>query len=175
MSVHSMSNQQEYRPNVAIVLCNDRAQVLWARRVGHDGWQFPQGGVNQDETILDAVYREMKEELGLKPTHVELIAFTKDWLKYEIPRRYIRVSSRSTFKGQKQKWFMFKFIGDESDFCLDCSGHPEFDDWKWVNYWTPADRVISFKRDVYRRALSELEPYIDQIHSESRFARQPAN
>lgn len=175
MSVHSMSNQQEYRPNVAIVLCNDRAQVLWARRIGHDGWQFPQGGVNRDESILDAVYREMEEELGLKPTHVELIAFTKDWLKYEIPRRYIRVSSRSTFKGQKQKWFMFKFIGDESDFCLDCSGHPEFDEWKWVSYWTPADRVISFKRDVYRRALAELEPYIDQIHSESRFARQSAN
>ena len=168
-------DSQGYRANVGMILMDSDGQVLVGGRAGRRGWQFPQGGVNQDESILDAVYREMDEELGLKPTHVELIAYTKDWLKYEIPRRYIRVSSRSTFKGQKQKWFMFKFIGDESDFCLDCSGHPEFDKWKWVSYWTPADRVISFKRDVYRRALSELEPYIDQIHSESRFARQSAN
>ncbi len=171
----SLSDQFAYRANVAIVLCNDRAQVLWARRVGRDGWQFPQGGVDADESILEAVYREMDEELGLKPEHVELLGSTKDWLTYEIPRRYVRVRSRNRIKGQKQKWFMFKFLGDESDFCLDCSGHPEFDDWKWVSYWTPADRVISFKRDVYIKALTELEPFVDQIHNNSRFSRRSAN
>ncbi len=165
MANSSSLSRNKYRSNVAIVLCNNRNQVLWARRIGHDGWQFPQGGIDQNESTLDAVYREMEEELGLKPTHVELIGSTKNWLTYEIPRKYIRKGSQHRFKGQKQKWFMFKFIGNESDFCLDCSGHPEFDDWKWVNYWTPADRVISFKREVYRKALTELEPYIDRMHN----------
>lgn len=165
MTISFQSDWSEYRANVAIVLCNDHAQVLWARRIRHDGWQFPQGGVDEDESTLDAVYREMEEELGLKPSHVRLIGSTKDWLKYDIPRKYVRIRSNRKLKGQKQKWFMFKFIGDESDFCLDCSTNPEFDDWKWVNYWTPADRVISFKRDVYRKALAELEPYFIQIHN----------
>ncbi len=165
MTFQSQNEWHEYRENVAIVLCNDHAQVLWARRIGHDGWQFPQGGVDRHESTLEAVYREMEEELGLKPKHVELLGSTKNWLTYDIPERYVRVQNRRKLKGQKQKWFMFKFVGEESDFCLDCSTHPEFDDWKWVNYWTPADRVISFKRDVYRKALRELEPFIDQIHN----------
>lgn len=165
VAVSSHKSFNEYRANVAIVICNDQAQVLWARRIGHDGWQFPQGGIDDDESTIDAVYREMEEELGLKPTHVRLIGSTKDWLKYDIPEKYVRIRSKRKLKGQMQKWFMFKFIGDESDFCLDCSTHPEFDDWKWVNYWTPAHRVISFKRDVYRKALAELEPYVHQIHN----------
>lgn len=175
MSAQSLSNLHDYRENVAIVLCNDRAQVLWARRIGHDGWQFPQGGVDADESTLEAVYREMEEELGLKPSHVRLIGSTKDWLTYDIPERYVRVRSKRRLKGQKQKWFMFKFIGDESDFCLDCCDNPEFDEWQWVNYWTPADRVISFKRDVYVKALTELEPFIDQIHNSSRYSQRSAN
>lgn len=165
MTTSLQSDWNGYRANVAIVLCNDNAQVLWARRIGHDGWQFPQGGVDEDESTLEAVYREMEEELGLKPSHVRLIGSTKDWLKYDIPKKYVRFRSKRTLKGQKQKWFMFKFIGDESDFCLDCSTKPEFDDWKWVNYWTPAHRVISFKRDVYRQALTELEPYLNRNHN----------
>jgi len=172
MSIHSRSGWHDYRANVAIVLCNEFAQVLWARRIDHHGWQFPQGGVGENESTLDAVYREMQEELGLKSSHVELIGATKDWLTYDIPRRFVRVRSERRLKGQKQKWFMFKFIGNESDFCLDCSEYPEFDDWQWVDYWTPADRVISFKRDVYRRALTELEPFVNQIHHRHQFKKR---
>ncbi len=161
----SLPNLVEYRSNVAIVICNDHAQVLWARRIRRDGWQFPQGGIDHNESTLDAVYRELEEELGLKPCHVKLIGSTKNWLTYEIPHKYHRMNSRRKIKGQRQKWFMFKLIGNESDLCLNGSARPEFDHWKWVNYWVPADHVISFKRAVYRQALTELEPYINQLHN----------
>ena len=157
------TQQPDYRPNVAIVLCNKHAQVLWARRIRHDGWQFPQGGIAPNETSDEAAYRELEEELGLKPDHVRLIGSTNQWFRYDIPQRYLRSRYRSRHRGQTQKWFLFEFIGDESDFCLDCSAHPEFDDWKWVDYRTAADRVVSFKQSVYRDALAELEPYFGRI------------
>lgn len=163
--MQTMADQGEYRANVALVLCNRRAQVLWARRIRHDGWQFPQGGVDSDETSDEAAYRELEEELGLKPTHVRLIGSTKTWFKYDIPNRYARYRNQYVFRGQKQKWFLFEFVGNESDFCLNCTSHPEFDAWKWVDYWTPPDRVISFKKAVYREALKELEPFVSQISS----------
>ena len=157
-----------YRPNVAIVLCNQDTQVLWARRINHDGWQFPQGGVHSNETSREAAYRELDEELGLKSHHVRLIGSTDNWLKYDIPNRYNcsnRYRSNSKFKGQIQKWFLFEFLGEESDFCLNCTSEPEFDDWKWVDYWYPAEWVIEFKQNVYRTALAELERYL--IHKNS--------
>ncbi len=156
-----------YRPNVAIVLCNHKSQVLWARSVRHDGWQFPQGGVCSNETSHQAVYRELEEELGLKPHHVRLIASTEDWLKYDIPHHYSsnRFRPNSTrLKGQIQKWFLFKFLGEESDFCLDANIKPEFNDWKWVDYWSAVERVIEFKQDVYRVALGELERYLSLLN-----------
>ena len=175
MPIQSHSNQNEYRTNVAIVICNNRSQVLWARRVRHDGWQFPQGGVDENEYVLDAAYRELEEELGLQPNHVRLVMATMDWLTYDIPSRFVRINSKRRLKGQKQKWYLFEFTGDESDFCLDCCDNPEFDDWKWVNYWAPIDRVVSFKRDVYRRALLEFAPFVDQIHKESHYSRRSVN
>ncbi|MDE0309646.1 MAG: RNA pyrophosphohydrolase [Acidiferrobacterales bacterium] len=155
--------QSAYRPNVAIVLCNKQAQVLWARRTRRDGWQFPQGGIAPNETSDEAAYRELEEELGLKRCHVRLIGSTNQWFQYDIPRKYLRNRYLSRFRGQTQKWFLFEFIGKESDFCLDCSSHPEFDDWKWVDYRSAADRVVSFKQAVYRDALAELEPYLGCI------------
>ncbi len=152
-------NTVEYRKNVGIVLWNKQGQVLWARRINHDGWQFPQGGVGPNETVLEAVYRELNEELGLSQVHVKLTGSTKDWLKYDIPPEFQRNSKRK-IRGQMQKWFLLEFVGSESDFCLDCSEHPEFDDWEWVDYWVPASQVIQFKRKVYHQALEELERYI---------------
>ncbi len=153
----------EYRPNVAIVLCNKHAQVLWARRMRHDGWQFPQGGVAPNETSHEAAYRELEEELGLKRQHVRLIGSTKEWFTYDIPEQFLRNRYRQGLRGQRQKWFLFEFTGDNSDFCLDCTPHPEFDDWKWIDYWDSVDRVVNFKRAVYRQALTELEPLVSRI------------
>jgi putative (di)nucleoside polyphosphate hydrolase len=148
-----------YRPNVGIVLCNEEGEVFWARRCGQDAWQFPQGGIQKNESPVDAMYRELHEEVGLEAAHVEILGQTSDWLRYSIPDHLLRKNSLPLCIGQKQIWFSLKLIGSESDFNLSSSKNPEFDDWRWVNYWAPVDEIIEFKREVYRQALKELEQY----------------
>jgi putative (di)nucleoside polyphosphate hydrolase len=155
-----MVDEDGYRPNVGLILCNRSNQVLWARRCGHDAWQFPQGGIKAHETAEQALFRELWEEVGLRERDVEIIGRTRTWLRYEIPKRYLRRSRNRFFKGQKQIWFLLRLVGDDDCVCLDVSRRPEFDDWRWVDYWAPVERIIDFKRDVYRRALSELEPLL---------------
>ena len=146
-----------FRPNVGIILANDVGQVLWARRVGgRDAWQFPQGGISGDERPEDAMYRELWEEVGLRAEHVQVLACTRGWLRYRLPRRMLRRNSTPSFVGQKQKWFLLRMLGADDAVRFDTSEKPEFDHWRWVSYWYPLGRVVSFKRDVYRRALAEL-------------------
>ena len=154
-----MIDSKGYRPNVGIVLCNAAGEVFWARRRGQDAWQFPQGGINSKESPLDAMYRELYEEVGLEAGHVEVLGQTSDWLRYLIPDHLLRHRSKPLCIGQKQIWFSLKLVGDESDFNLSCSKNPEFDQWRWVDYWTPVDEIIDFKRGVYKLALEELEKY----------------
>lgn len=161
----NMLDEHGYRPNVGIVLCNEQNLVFWARRKGHDGWQFPQGGVQKDESPEQAMYRELYEEVGLHHQHVELIGRTSDWLHYDIPSTMKSRKRRSAFRGQKQLWFLLRFIGEETDVRLDHAHQPEFDDWRWVDYWDPVEAIVEFKREVYQRALSELEPLLNQIQS----------
>jgi putative (di)nucleoside polyphosphate hydrolase len=145
-----------YRPNVGIVICNRIGQVLWAKRIGQSAWQFPQGGIDQDEHIEAALFRELEEEVGLKEVDVNILHQTKDWLHYDLPRNYIRQHKDPVCIGQKQKWFLLSLESDESAVQLKGDVQPEFDDWQWVSYWYPINQVIEFKRDVYRRALKEL-------------------
>lgn len=150
-----------FRPNVGIVLSNDLGQVLWARRVGgQDAWQFPQGGINEDETIEEALFRELHEEVGLDPGSVQVLAETRNWLHYRLPKRLRRYNSTPGFKGQKQKWFLLRLLADEARVSFDCSRKPEFDYWRWVSYWYPVCQVVDFKREVYRCALKELAPHL---------------
>ena len=150
-----------FRPNVCIVIQNDAGQVLWARRVGgRDAWQFPQGGVHAGESIKDAMYRELYEEVGLKPDAVEVVASTSGWLRYRLPRYMRRRSSAVRFLGQKQKWFLLRLLAGDDAVRTDRTAKPEFDHWRWVSYWYPLAQVVSFKRDVYRRALAELAPML---------------
>lgn len=153
-----------YRPNVGIVLCKSQTQVLWARRSRHDGWQFPQGGVESKESAIDAVYRELYEEVGLSPHHVRVVGSTRSWLRYDVPMVYQRANG-DRFRGQRQMWFLLQMLADDSDIRLDLGENPEFDRWRWVDYWTPARQIIAFKRNVYRRALTELEPLVLQVTS----------
>jgi len=152
-----------YRPNVAIVICRDDGRVFWAKRVGNDGWQFPQGGMRTDEVPIEAMYRELREETGLRPEHVEILASTPGWLRYRLPRKYQRKHSKPLCIGQKQVWYLLRFVGDETQVRLDCGDEPEFERWCWVDFWYPAAHVIDFKRDVYTRALTQFEPYVSAV------------
>ena len=150
-----MVDEDGFRPNVGIILANDLGQVLWARRVGQDAWQFPQGGIKELESPEQALFRELREEVGLDPANVEIIACTRGWLRYRLPKRYLK-HNETNFVGQKQKWFLLRMLAADHCVCVNGTDRPEFDGWRWVSYWYPVGQVVAFKRDVYRRALKEL-------------------
>nr|WP_202924558.1 RNA pyrophosphohydrolase [Photorhabdus bodei] len=145
-----------YRPNVGIVICNRQGQVLWARRYGQHSWQFPQGGINPGESPEQAMYRELYEEVGLGRKDVRILASTRNWLRYKLPKRLVRWDTRPVCIGQKQRWFLLQLLCNEEDINVQHSNTPEFDGWRWVSYWYPVRQVVSFKRDVYRRVMKEF-------------------
>ena len=149
-----------FRANVGIILTDGTGRLFWARRMGQSGWQFPQGGIQEHESPKEALFRELNEEIGLGHEHVQVLGSTRRWLKYRLPHRYLRHDLAPLCIGQKQIWFMLRFDADETAVCLNVSDTPEFDSWRWVDYWHPLEEVIFFKRRVYRRALSELAPLI---------------
>lgn len=149
-----------FRSNVGIILCNSKGKLLWARRIGQNGWQFPQGGINRNETPEEALYRELMEEVGLQQSHVEIIGCTQDWLRYRLPKRFIRHDLAPVCIGQKQRWFLLRLNCEDVHVKLDLTDKPEFDEWKWVNYWHPLKEVVAFKRKVYKSALNELAPLL---------------
>ncbi|CEG58933.1 RNA pyrophosphohydrolase [Legionella fallonii] len=149
-----------YRLNVGIVLVNESDRVFLGRRSGHDAWQFPQGGLAAGESALQAMFRELHEEVGLEKGDVEVIGSTKRWLKYRLPKQYLRHGSDPLVIGQKQKWYLLKLVASEQKVKLDLSESPEFDSWRWVDFHEPEERVIFFKRQVYIQALKELEPLL---------------
>ena len=156
-----MVDADGFRPNVGIVLSNDAGQVLWARRIGgQDAWQFPQGGIQSGESVEEALFRELFEEVGLEAVSVEILARTDDWLRYRLPHRMRRHNSSPGFVGQKQKWFLLRMLGEDQRVSMDHSEKPEFDRWRWVSYWYPLGQVVEFKREVYRQALKELAPHV---------------
>jgi putative (di)nucleoside polyphosphate hydrolase len=151
-----MLDKEGFRPNVGIILANDRNEVFWGKRIREHAWQFPQGGMKQGESPEQSMYRELEEETGLHEKHVEILGRTDGWLRYEVPERWVRREWRGHYRGQKQIWFLLRLVGRDSDIDLRASGHPEFDAWRWSDYWIPLDSVIEFKRDVYKQALDEL-------------------
>jgi len=151
-----------YRSNVGIILCNRDNKLLWARRIGQDAWQFPQGGIQHNESPEQAVLRELYEEVGLTKHNISIIGCTQNWLRYQLPKKLIRHGSKPLCIGQKQIWYLLR-LHDDTDHAisLNHADRPEFDDWRWVDYWHPPTEVVSFKRDVYECALAELEPLIN--------------
>lgn len=153
-----MIDSDGFRPNVGIILANKKGQLLWARRIGgQNAWQFPQGGIKENEDPEQALYRELQEEVGLKRADVKILARTRGWLRYRLPKRLLRHGSLPLCIGQKQKWFLLQLTSDDSVISLHNNHGPaEFDHWEWVSYWYPLDQVVSFKREVYRSAMKEL-------------------
>lgn len=156
-----MIDRDGYRPNVAIVLVNGRNQVFWGKRVKEHAWQFPQGGIKPGETPEQAMYRELQEETGLLPQHVKILGRTRDWLHYNVPNHWVKREWRGTYKGQKQIWFLLRLVGRDCDISLRASGHPEFDAWRWHDYWVPLEAVIEFKRESYRLGLEQLAGFLE--------------
>ena len=155
-----MLDRDGYRPNVAIILANARNEVFWGKRVNQHSWQFPQGGIKHGESPEQAMYRELEEETGLKPGHVRILGRTRQWLRYEVPDKWVRRDWRGRYRGQKQIWYLLRMVGRDCDVSLRASEKPEFDAWRWHEYWVPLEAVIEFKRDVYQQALTELHRFL---------------
>lgn len=155
-----MIDAHGFRANVGIILANTQGQVLLAKRIGHDAWQFPQGGIHAGESPLDAMYRELWEEVGLFPEHVKVLSQTQDWLRYRLPKRFIRQGQNPMCIGQKQKWFLLELDEKNTEYIRFDTAEPEFEHWEWVSYWYPLNKVVAFKRNVYRKALFELYPQL---------------
>ncbi len=166
-------DSEGFRPNVGIVICNQEDQVLWGRRVnGKDSWQFPQGGVHRDETPEQAMYRELEEEVGLLPDAVTVLGRTSGWLRYRLPKKYVRKTEAPVCIGQKQIWFLLRLVAPESDIRLDAHEDPEFDHWRWVSFWYPVTAVVDFKQDVYRMALTQLASRLSPPQNAARKRRR---
>jgi putative (di)nucleoside polyphosphate hydrolase len=147
-----------FRANVGIVLMRGTGEVFLGRRAGGRGWQFPQGGVRRGEQLEEALYRELHEEVGLVSADVALLGGTSNWIHYRLPPRYVRRNRRPVCIGQKQRWFLLLLKREDAKFAFDRTSEPEFDQWRWSDYWEPVREVIYFKRPVYMRALAELAP-----------------
>jgi putative (di)nucleoside polyphosphate hydrolase len=150
-------DDQGYRANVGIIIMNRDRQVFLGGRARARGWQFPQGGIRCGEQAEEALYRELAEEVGLRPGQVEEVARTRSWLRYRLPPQFIRRDSSPLCVGQKQLWFLLRLGVEDSALSFDSTEQPpEFDRWRWAQWWDAVHDVIYFKRSVYSRALHEL-------------------
>jgi putative (di)nucleoside polyphosphate hydrolase len=170
-----MLDRDGFRPNVGIILLNQKNQVFWGKRIRTHSWQFPQGGIDRGENPEQAMFRELHEEVGLRPEQVRVVARTRDWLRYEVPDRYIRREARGFYKGQKQIWFLLQLVAQDWALNLRATDHPEFDAWRWNDYWVPLDVVVEFKRGVYEMALNELSRYLPRQGGQVQHAEPPRN
>ena len=150
------ASKEGYRPNVAMVVLNSKNKVLICRRTNTKTWQFPQGGVDDNENLEKAMYRELLEEVGLRKDDVQYIGESDDTIIYDIPKTIRSKVLGGKFKGQEQKWFLLRIKNDDHEIRLDYEAFPEFDTYEWVSFWQPIDRIVDFKREAYRKALSEL-------------------
>jgi len=166
-----MLDREGFRPNVGIILLNQKNQVFWGKRIRTHSWQFPQGGIDRGESPEQAMFRELHEEVGLLPEHVRIVARTRDWLRYEVPDRFIRRDARGFYKGQKQIWYLLQLVAQDWNVNLRATNHPEFDAWRWNDFWVPLDVVVEFKRGVYEMALTELSRYLPRYESRNRYPR----
>ena len=149
--------EQGYRLNVGIVIANCEGKLLLCKRRGMNSWQFPQGGIDNNEDPFEAAKRELYEEVGINSKYVKLIKSSDEWYKYDVPEKSRRkILINKNFKGQKQKWFLFR-LKESVKISFENDPDNEFDDFKWVSYWYPLAVIVSFKEAVYRKALNELK------------------
>ncbi|MSP01173.1 MAG: RNA pyrophosphohydrolase [Acetobacteraceae bacterium] len=155
-----------YRPNVGAALFNSSGLVLVARRAHLEnaeapagGWQLPQGGIDEGENPREAVLRELAEEVGTD--RAEVIGEHDAWLTYDLPPELVGVALKGLFRGQRQRWFALRFLGEDSDIRLDLDPHPEFDAWRWVELAALPDLAVPFKRPIYEILAASFARFAD--------------
>ena len=144
------------RTGVGIVVLNKKNKVFVGKRIDNpkNFWQMPQGGVNQNENLLQAAKRELEEETGIKS--VELVKELKEWLQYDIPKSLLGKIWKGKYRGQNQKWFIMNFIGKDDEININTK-NPEFLDWKWITISELPRIAVSFKVELYKKIKEELE------------------
>lgn len=150
--------QLPYRPCVGVVLANPRGHIFAGQRMDRDtaAWQMPQGGVDPGEKTLDAALRELREETGVTEKLISVEAETEQLIRYDLPHDIVPRIWKGRFRGQEQKWFLFRFHGTESDINI-ATEHPEFSRWRWMPKDELIENIVPFKREVYERVLAEFE------------------
>lgn len=151
-----------YRPCAGVVLMNAEGWVFAGRRIDMpSAWQMPQGGIDAGETPEQAALRELAEETGVSADKVELLAETPDWLHYDLPPELLGKIWKGKYRGQKQRWFLLRFLGDDSDIRIDLP-HPEFDKWCWMQVDELTEQIVPFKRNLYQQVF---DTFRDRLHS----------
>ena len=147
-----------YRPGVGIMLFNQKGQVFVAQRIDNPGpaWQMPQGGIDKHEEPLQAAWREMREEIGTD--RARYLAESKDWLTYDLPAELVPQIWKGRFRGQRQKWFAFRFLGTDRDIDI-ATEDAEFSSWRWEPIHNLPDLVVPFKRPIYERVVQEFTQF----------------
>ena len=151
-------NKLPYRSNVGIMMVNEKGYVFVGQRLDNNqnAWQMPQGGIDAGEDPETAAYRELLEETGVKKQDVRFVASSSQWLSYDLPEDLIPILWNGKFRGQKQKWFLFKFLGEDVDINI-ATEHPEFSKWKWISKENLLKEIVPFKKSVYENVLKEFK------------------
>lgn len=150
-----------YRPCVGVTLINPAGLVFAGQRIDSDvpAWQMPQGGVDRGEAPEAAAFRELQEEIGIRPDRVALIDETPGWLRYDLPAELVPRVWGGKYRGQKQRWYLMRFLGDDSEIRID-TAHPEFSRWRWLDAAALLDGIVPFKRAIYAEVLGHFRAHL---------------
>ena len=162
---YTVVDPQGFRLSIGIILVNTDNKLFWARRIGKNIWQFPQGGIAKNETTEEALFRELREEVGLLKQDVKIVDKSKLWVQYLLPAKYIRNDTKPLVIGQRQKWYLLELFCSDKKIQLNNSNHPEFDAWMWADYWYPIENIVFFKKKIYKQVLQEFEYKIFTEHN----------